>query len=141
MEESVHSVQRGRLISAVFLVAGTCIGGGMLALPVATGISGFLPSTFIMTLCWLAMTASALLLLEVNLWMKEGAHVITMASTILGPIGKIISWCVYLFISYASIIAYTAAGGSLVIHGAGHLFDLNISKEWGCFFLLFSLGV
>src|SRR5437868_13374543 len=95
-----EKVSKANIISAMFLVAGTCIGGGMLALPVATGISGFLPSTLMMTLCWLAMTASALLLLEVNLWMKEGAHVITMASTLLGPVGKIVSWCVFLFISY-----------------------------------------
>lgn len=142
MGENTHSVQWGRLISAVFLVAGTCIGGGMLALPVATGISGFIPSTLMMTLCWLAMTASALLLLEVNLWMKEGAHIITMASTILGPIGKIVSWCVYLFISYASIVAYTAAGGSLIINGAHRLFDLDLSKEWGCLlFITFFGGV
>ena len=90
----VSPVNKGRLFSAICLVAGTCIGGGMLALPVATGISGFIPSTFIMALCWIAMTASALLLLEVNLWMKEGAHVITMASTILGPVGRVVSWCV-----------------------------------------------
>lgn len=140
MEENSHSVERGSLISAVFLVAGTCIGGGMLALPVATGISGFVPSTFIMTLCWLAMTASALLLLEVNLWMKEGAHIITMASVILGPVGKVISWFIYLFISYASIVAYTAAGGSLVVNGAGNLFSLDISKEWGCFAFIFVFG-
>lgn len=142
MEATNHSFQWGRFISAVFLVAGTCIGGGMLALPVATGISGFIPSTFIMTLCWLAMMASALLLLEVNLWMKEGAHVITMASTILGPAGKIVSWCVYLFISYASIVAYTAAGGSLVINSADALLGREVSKEWGClFFIIFFGGI
>ena len=140
MEEKANFVQRGRLLSAIFLVAGTCIGGGMLALPVATGISGFIPSTCMMALCWLAMTASALLLLEVNLWMKEGAHVITMASTILGPIGKFVSWCVYLFISYASIVAYTAAGGSLVINGVDQIFGLSLAKEWGCFLFIFCFG-
>lgn len=140
MEENKVSIQLGKLTSAIFLVAGTCIGGGMLALPVATGISGFIPSTFIMTICWLAMTTSALLLLEVNLWMKEGAHIITMASTILGPIGKFTSWCIYLFISYASIAAYTAAGGSLVSNSVDILFDLNISKEWGCFFFIVCFG-
>jgi tyrosine-specific transport protein len=140
--ESAHSVERGRLISATFLVAGTCIGGGMLALPVATGISGFIPSTFVMTLCWLAMTASALLLLEVNLWLKEGAHVITMASTMLGPVGKVVSWCVYLFISYASIVAYTAAGGSLVINGASNLLGFELSKQLGCLlFIVFFGGI
>lgn len=140
MGENIDSVQRGRLISAVFLVAGTCIGGGILALPVATGISGFIPSTLMMTLCWLSMMGSALLLLEVNLWMKEGAHVITMASTILGPLGKYVSWCVYLFISYASIVAYTAAGGSLVINGADNFFGANLSKEWGSLLFIVLFG-
>ncbi len=139
MKESEISVEWGKLISAIFLVAGTCIGGGMLALPVATGISGFFPSTLMMALCWLAMTASALLLLEVNLWMKEGAHVITMASTILGPVGKAVSWTVYLFISYASIVAYTAAGGSLVINGAANL-GLELSKELGCLIFIVFFG-
>jgi len=140
MVENVQSVSYGKLISALFLVAGTCIGGGMLALPVATGISGFFPSILMMTLCWLAMTASALFLLEVNLWMKEGAHVITMASTLLGPIGKVISWCVYLFICYASLVAYTAAGGSLVINSVSTFFGMEFSKEWGCVLFIFLFG-
>lgn len=140
MEEKGQSVHIGKLISAIFLVAGTCIGGGMLALPVATGISGFIPSTFVMALCWLAMTASALLLLEVNLWMKEGAHIITMASTILGPIGKIISWIVYLFISYATIVAYTAAGGSLMTDGFFNFFGWEVSKPLGCLLFIVLFG-
>lgn len=139
METASASSDKRGLIAAMFLVAGTCIGGGMLALPVATGVSGFLPSLTIMALCWFAMTASALLLLEANLWMKEGAHVITMSSTILGPIGKMVSWCVFLFISYASIVAYTAAGGNLITNGASSLLGLTVSKELGCliFILLF----
>ncbi|WP_228840662.1 amino acid permease [Candidatus Protochlamydia phocaeensis] len=141
MEEENSAIsQKGQLLSAMFLVAGTCIGGGMLALPVATGISGFVPSTIMMVLCWLAMTASALLLLEVNLWMKEGAHVITMSSTILGPIGRIVSWVVYLFISYASIVAYTAAGGSLVANGAANLMGMEFSKEISCLLFIVCFG-
>lgn len=140
MQENENHVPIGRVFSALCLVAGTCIGGGMLALPVATGISGFFPSTLMMILCWLAMTASALLLLEVNLWMKEGAHVITMASTILGPVGKVVSWCVYLFISYASIVAYTAAGGTLVANGLIQLFGWELSKEWTCLIFIVGFG-
>ncbi len=139
--ENVHKGNNQKnLISAIFLVAGTCIGGGMLALPVATGVSGFGPSTFMMILCWIAMTCSALLLLEVNLWMKEGAHVISMASTILGPVGKAVSWCVYLFICYASLVAYTAAGGSLFVNGLGQLIGIEISKEWGCLIFILFFG-
>lgn len=100
-----------RTFSAMFLVAGTCIGGGMLALPLVTGISGFIPSISIMFLCAVAMTLSALFLLEVSLWMEEGVHVITMTGRILGFPGKVVSWILFLFISYASIVAYTAGGG------------------------------
>lgn len=100
-----------RTFSAMFLVAGTCIGGGMLALPLVTGISGFLPSLLVMLICGIAMTLSALFLLEVSLWMEEGVHVITMTERILGPAGKWVSWILFLFISYASIVAYTAGGG------------------------------
>lgn len=109
------------LVSAIFLVAGTCIGGGMLALPVATGLAGFLPSITVMLLTWLMMTLTALMLLEVSLWMEEGVHVITMSSRLLGPFGKAISWVLYLFICYASLVAYTA-GGSVQI---ANLFGLS----------------
>lgn len=100
--ESQVEVKKGSVISAMFLVGGTCIGGGMLALPVATGVSGFLPSLVIMIACWAAMTIAALLLIEVSLWMEEGVHLISMTSRILGVPGKILSWILYLFICYAA---------------------------------------
>lgn len=82
--KSQVNVHKNSILSAMFLVAGTCIGGGMLALPVATGVSGFFPSIAIMLVCWLAMTITALLLIEVSLWMEEGVHLISMTSRILG---------------------------------------------------------
>lgn len=140
MEDTQTTQKGGSLLSAIFLVAGTCIGGGMLALPVATGISGFVPSSIMMFFCWFAMTASALFLLEVNLWLKEGAHIITMSSTILGPVGKAVSWVVFLFISYASLVAYTAAGGSLMVFGADNILGFTISKEIGCLLFILIFG-
>lgn len=125
-----------RTFSAMFLVAGTCIGGGMLALPLVTGLCGLVPSLVIMLFCGVFMTLSALLLLEVSLWMEEGVHVITMTSRILGWPGKAVSWCLFLFISYASIVAYTAGGGVQI----AHLFSLP--KDAGCLiFLLFFGGI
>lgn len=133
-------VSKGTIIAAIFLVAGTCTGGGMLALPLATGIAGFFPSLFMMAICWLAMTASALLLVEANLWMEEGEHIISMASRFLGTYGKIVSWFIYLFICYASIVAYTAGGGAQI----GLFFDsvLNwpISREIGAIIFLLLFG-
>lgn len=138
MNNSPGNPSKSTIISAMFLVAGTCIGGGMLALPVATGVSGLLPSLAIMLVSWLAMTLSALLLLEISLWMEEGAHIITMTSRLLGIPGKAISWCLYLFICYASIVGYTAGGGTQITNAFQNIFNLAISKELGC--LLFILG-
>lgn len=108
------STHKGSVLGATLLVAGTSIGGGMLALPVATGISGFFPSLLMMVIGWAFMTTTALLLAEATLWMEEGAHVITLASRLLGPIGKAIAWLLYLFIGYSSLVAYAAGGGGLL---------------------------
>jgi tyrosine-specific transport protein len=138
--EHHHNVHRGSIISALFLVAGTCIGGGMLALPVATGVSGFLPSIAMMIICWLSMTATALLLLEVSLWMEEGVHIITMTSRILGVPGKAVSWCLYLFICYASIVAYTAGGGVQIASASQAYFHFPLSKHWGAVIFILIFG-
>lgn len=132
---------KGNLISAMFLVAGTCIGGGMLALPVATGIGGFLPSLLVIVLGWLAMTATALLLLEVSLWMEEGAHIITMTSRLLGTPGKVISWCLYLFVCYASLVAYTAGGGHQIGSALNAYLGWPFSKELGCIIFIICFGL
>lgn len=130
----------GTILSSIFLIAGTCIGGGMLALPVATGLNGFLPSLVIMAICWAAMTATALCLVEVSLWMEDGAHVSTMTSRILGPTGKGVAWVLYLFICYASIVAYTAGGGLQIFH-ALEAYQWPVTKNWGngLFILIFGL--
>ena len=98
-----------RTMAALFLVAGTCIGGGMLALPVATGMSGFLPSIAMMTLCWISMTLTALLLLEVSMWMEDGVHLISMTSRILGMPGKVI-----LMSSNSSVVSTYRSGSTEV---------------------------
>lgn len=105
--------KKGTTLGATLLVAGTCIGGGMLALPLATGEAGFFPSLIMMLLGWAFMTLTALYLSEVNLWMGEGSHVISMASRFLGPVGKGAAWLLFLFMSYASLVAYTAGGSQL----------------------------
>ncbi len=120
--------KKGSVLGATMLVAGTSIGGGMLALPVATCKAGFFPSLFMMMLGWAFMTTTALFLLEVNLWMPKGSHVISMASRFLGPVGKGVAWLLYLFISYASLVAYTAGGGEL-FERALSLIGLNLSLD------------
>ncbi len=120
-------------LSALFLVAGTCIGGGMLALPVATSLNGFIPSSLVMLLAWLAMTLTALYLVEVGFWMKkDDAHVISMTGRFLGSWGKSLAWLLFLFISYASLVAYTAGSGHLLTRAVNSYSTLALSPEIGC---------
>lgn len=135
--ERLYQWFSGRTFAATCLVAGTCIGGGMLALPLSSGTSGFFPSLVIMLICWFMMTFTALLLLEVSLWMEPDVHVITMSSRILGWPGRAVSWVLYLFISYASLVAYTAEGGSQLAH-LFERFDLHLSLQWSS--LLYIVG-
>lgn len=139
--EETQQPSRGTILSAMFLVAGTCIGGGMLALPVATGINGFIPSLVVMFICWLMMTITGLFLLEVSLWMEEGVHINTMTHRILGNVGRWISWVLYLFICYASIVAYTAAGGTQITLTFDYLFNISLNKAVGCTIYIVTFGL
>lgn len=112
----------------------------MLALPVATGVSGFFPSFFMLLLGWAFMTTTALLLAEANLWMEEGAHVITLASRLLGPFGKIIAWILYLFIGYASLVAYAAGGGELFASAMEKFFGIAVPEAWAVVLFVLVFG-
>ena len=104
-----------KAIGGALLVGGTAIGAGMLALPVVTGLGGFLPATVIFLICWLFSACTGLLLLEVCLWMPNDANIISMAQHLLGPIGKGAAWVLYLFLFYCLTIAYVAGGGGFVV--------------------------
>jgi tyrosine-specific transport protein len=95
-----------KLLGGVLLVAGTAIGAGMLALPIATGLSGFLPSFVIFLLSWFFMTYTAFLILEVSLCLKEGNNIVSMAEKTLGQTGKYIASITYMLLLYALTTAY-----------------------------------
>lgn len=128
-----------QFLSAMLLISGTCVGGGMLALPIDTGIYGLVPSLVFMLICWGFMTMTALYLVEVNLWMEEGVHIMTMASRLLGRFGKYLSLLLFLFMGYASLIAYVNGGGRLIENLIADLFQIPIHHWQGAviFILLF----
>ncbi len=103
-----------KLFGGVLLIIGTSVGGGMLALPVATAAGGFFHSTLLLLGAWFVMTWGALLLVEVNLWFPEGSNLISMARGTLGRAGELITWLAYLFLFYSLIAAYLAGGSDLL---------------------------
>ncbi len=121
--------RHSKLIGGVLLVAGTATGAGMLALPVSTGMAGFLPSLMVFIFYWAYMTYTAFLMLEVNLWIGEGTNLISMARQTLGRWGQAFSWLIYLFLLYALTTAYIAGSAPIVIDGIKALTGF-ILPEW-----------
>jgi tyrosine-specific transport protein len=106
---------KGSLFGGALLVAGTSIGGGMLALPVLTSLAGFFPSLFIYLLCWLFMASTGLLFLEICEWMPKESNIVTMAEKTLGSWGKAFAWILYLFLFYCLMVAYVVGSGNIVV--------------------------
>lgn len=105
-----------KLIGGILLIVGTSIGGGMLALPVATAALGPGHSILFLILCWMIMTAGAFLLLETNLRYPPGSNMISMAKATFGLPGQITVWVFYLLLLYSLLAAYIS-GGSDVFNG------------------------
>jgi tyrosine-specific transport protein len=132
-----HPIRQGSILGGVLLVAGCCIGAGMLGLPVLSAQAGFQPSVVMFLICWLFIACTGLLLLEVNLWYGEDVNVITMADRTLGRAGKWVAWFVFLFLFYSLMVAYVAASGSLITDFVGQVTNIHWHPGIGGF--LFSL--
>lgn len=131
-----------KLVGGILLVAGTTIGAGMLALPVATAQLGFVGSTALLISCWGVMTACAFLFLEVNLWLPPNSNLISMAGATLGRVGQSVAWAVYLFLLYSILSAYIAGGGDLFHYLLiSHGIHLSVSVAALLFTVLFGLIV
>ena len=107
------NIKSGSVIGGMLLVAGSCIGAGMLALPIITGLCGFIPSIFLFLLSWAFMTLMGLFILEVNSWFDRQVNFVSMVGFCLGKIGRILSWFLYLFLFYSLLVAYIAQSGTI----------------------------
>lgn len=103
-----------RFIGGVLLIVGTSIGAGMLALPVANAATGFWYSTFFLFFCWAFMTMGAFFILEANLYLPRGKHMVSMAAATLGNYGLLAAWISYLFLLYTLLSAYISGGADVL---------------------------
>lgn len=134
-------IKKGSVIGAILLLAGSAIGGGMLGLPIITGLSGFFPATSVLIFCWVFMTITALLLLEINLSFNSEVNLITMTYQRLGQWGKIVCWCTYLFLFYCMLVAYIDVSGSLTEQFLQQVFKIGVSSWQGSLFFTVFLGI
>ena len=122
----------GSVKGGVFLLAGTCVGAGMLGLPVATAAAGFYPTLGIFLLTCSIMTFTALVLLEVSLLLKGETNLISMAQATLGILGKHVAWGTSLLFLYSIMAAYTLGGTTIL----SQILNINIKDKLTGFLLM-----
>ncbi len=130
-----------RLLGAILMVSGCCIGAGMLGLPLVTASAGFAPTAILFFISWLFMASTGLLLLEVNLWFGPEVNLLTMAEAILGKTAKYIVSFLFLFLFYCLMVAYLAAGGGLLLDFISNLFGVEAPRYTGSVILSLLLGL
>lgn len=107
-------VRQNRFLGSVLLIAGTSIGAAMLALPVKSGFSGFIPSAFILPVIWLFFLITAFLVLDVNLSIPGENNMVSMAEKTLGLFGKVLCWIVYILLLYSLTAAYISGSVQII---------------------------
>ncbi|WP_061038307.1 aromatic amino acid transport family protein [Vibrio coralliirubri] len=105
-------MNKSKVFGSTLIIAGTTIGAGMLALPLASAGIGFSTSLFLMLGLWALMAFTALLMVELHQFAESDATLHTLAHTILGTKGKWIASFAVMFLFYALCAAYIAGGGA-----------------------------
>lgn len=101
------------VLGGVLLIGGTCIGAGMLGLPIMTAAAGFYPTMLAFLLVWFFMTMSAFAYLEVSMRFEGDVNLISMVQATLGKNAKWLAWVIYVLFLYSLMAAYTAGGTSI----------------------------
>jgi len=103
-----------KILGSISIVAGTAIGGGMLALPLATAALGIIPALLLLVVIWGISAYTALLMLEINLRTGVGDNVHAITGKTLGKTGQLIQGGSFLSLLFALTMVYLMGGSSLL---------------------------
>ena len=120
---------KSKVFGSTLIIAGTTIGAGMLALPLASAGIGFSTSLVLMLGLWALMAFTALLMVELHQFADSDATLHTLAHNILGSKGKWIASFAVMFLFYALCAAYIAGGGAQFNQRVMQLTGLEISSQ------------
>ncbi|WP_062267274.1 aromatic amino acid transport family protein [Endozoicomonas arenosclerae] len=110
---------QSRCLGSVFILSGTAVGAGMLALPLVSAQLGFWVMLGLLATNFLVVVLAALITLEANLQIDPGCSLYSMAARVLGRWGKVLAVISPLLLFYSLMAAYLAGGGSLVYQYLG----------------------
>jgi tyrosine-specific transport protein len=124
-------VLKNKTIGSMLIVAGTTIGAGMLALPIASAGLGFSTALILLILTWGLMTYTALLMLELHQYANVDSTLNTLAKSILGKKGQYVANFSMVFLFYALCAAYIAGGGAQLQTKLIDLLGIDVAPQAG----------
>ncbi|MDQ4428366.1 tyrosine transporter TyrP [Yokenella regensburgei] len=128
---------KNRTLGSILIVAGTTIGAGMLAMPLASAGVGFGVTLALLFGLWGLMCYTALLLLEVYQHVPADTGLGSLAFRYLGRYGQWVTGFSMLFLMYALTAAYISGAGELIASSFSDWLDVNMTPTLGV--LLFTL--
>lgn len=126
MSENKRIDHKLPIISVSFLVLGNCLGVGVLALPIKSGLSGFFPALIGIIVIWSIMLISAwVIAYKINLAKSDSFDIPSFFEAELGKIGKWLAVVCNLILLYGVLIAYLSGISSMV----ETLFDIPLPQS------------
>ena len=122
------SITKLTILQAAFLIAGTTIGGGFLALPTVISPAGFLPSTATLTSVWAYFVAQSFILVEclvnernreqdsnVSSSFSASPGVSATAFATFGKAGEQITRLLLIVLTQATLVSQISRAGTLIL--------------------------
>ena len=101
-------------IGSMMLIAGTCMGSGMIALPMVLAKIGLFPSLIFMALMWGCMYLSSLVGIELNLQAGKSLTLGQLGKHFSGPLARSIGTLSMKVLAYALLAAFLYGGSSIL---------------------------
>ena len=124
-----------KIVGSTLIIAGTALGGGMLALPLASAGLGFYTAALLIIANWGLMTYTALLMLEVHQYADQDATLNSLAKNLLGKPGQYMATLASFFLFYSLCAAYISGGGSQLTVKINTLMGLELTPQFGAILL------
>lgn len=118
-----------KILGSTLIIAGTAIGGGMLAMPIISSGVGFVGITIVMILIWITMCYTALLLVDTYRDNNPEHGLSTMTRKYLGKVGTVITGISMLTLMYALVSAYIAGGSDILRINLNKWLGVDVSPQ------------
>lgn len=117
-------------VSGIFIVSGTIIGAGMLALPISSYSIGFFPSSIIMFFMFFLAILSSLNIAKINLHFGQSLSIPMAARKVLGKYAEILTVSAKLLLLYSLLSAYISGSVSILHTELLEFYQIQFHKHY-----------